>query len=349
MPERGFKLKDGMIPLAALSAQMVNPVVPDLDKPSQSAAQSEEAPIPIPGLPTAELTGRSAAGTKVGGAKNWGPEHWPATIRDSVEEWPPKFRERELYAAVKAPFAGPRRVVFMAGKNGVGKSTIAQLMQRLFAQHRSGGAVVLDANGEESTAPGLRLDPIYPPKDGAVMVVPQTGVIFDGEVQRIGSADMTVVTPTKDDTEYGRLCNLLAEHYQIVLCDVGVHLDREVAAQLFDIADQVVVVATPRVDGVYTATTALNNLREFGYTDLADNAIVALNCIRKMEFSNLVNIDRHFRKLASKVVRITWDDALDQGELRNLDQMSPTTRTGMYELAAALTERFISQVNQPTK
>jgi len=131
--------------------------------------------------------------------------------------------------------------------------------------------------------------------------------------------------------------SLLSEHYGIVLCDVG-SIGLEATGQILDHCDQIIVIGTPRLDGVYAATTCLGTMRARGYGALADDAIVALNQVRPMQFSDLLNIDRHFRRLCRRVIRITWDERLAGGQLRSLDELRPSTRTGLYELAAAIAE-----------
>jgi len=323
--EKGWKLGDGMIPLAALAVHMNPP------RPAEIITETfDELDV------DADFDGVAVADAPAidGG---WGPECWPELVRDNVEVWPPPLRERELTDAVRRPLAAAHRIGIISSKHGVGKSALAQILRAIYAAHRDDGAIVLDANAEDAARPGLIIDPVSPPRPGARAHVAASGDIVDGIVQSLGHGDSRTVTPPTGDNNYGELMTLLSEHYGIVLCDVG-SVGPEATGRILDNCDQILVVATPRLDGVYAATACLNTMRACGYGSLAENAVVALNQIRSMPFSELLNVDRHFRRLCRRVVRISWDERLAGGQLRSLDELRPTTRTGLYELAAAIAE-----------
>lgn len=270
----------------------------------------------------------------------WGPEAWPQLVRENLDSWPPTFRERQLVDAVRVPRTAPRRVAIISGKDGVGKTALAQLLRSIFALHRDGDtAVVLDAN-PTAPAPGQVVE-ASTPHSGRGVDVKATGRVVDGVVQLVGrNGQATTVAPPPGDSDHGRLATLLAKHYGVVLCDAGSALGRDALGQILDNCDQIVVVATPRLDGVYAATACLADVRAAGYEGLAANAVVALNRIRRMPFSDLVNIDRHFKRIAGTVVRIPWDPRLEQEGIPSLDELRPSARTGLYELAAAVAQCF---------
>lgn len=324
--KKRFQLRDGMIPLAALAAHMEGsrPLAEDPEVLAESRVEESA------GAPLIDLVGSAAH-------VPWGPENWPQLVRDNVEVWPPYFKERELTEAVRRPLGGPLRIGIISSKVGVGKSAIAQLLRAIYAAHRDDGAVVLDANAQRAARPGLILDPVLPVRPGARARVGHAGKVVDGVVQRLGDGSGNTVAPPPGDAEYGDLMSLLSEHYGIVLCDVG-SIGLEATGQILDHCDRIIVIGTPRLDGVYAATTCLGTMRAQGYGALADDAIVALNQVRPMQFSDLLNIDRHFRRLCRRVIRITWDERLAGGQLRSLDELRPSTRTGLYELAAAIAE-----------
>jgi MinD-like ATPase involved in chromosome partitioning or flagellar assembly len=329
VPEKAWKLTDGMIPLAALAAHMEQPQ--PLAAPAAPATDAGR--VPAAPVPSATPAPRAPAAHAP-----WGPDVWPELVRENVEVWPPHFKERELTEAVRRPIGSPRRIAILSCKDDVGKSSIAQLLRAIYATHRDGGSVVLDANGRSARRPGLVLEPDRPVREGARAHVAETGDVVDGVVERLGDGSATTVTPPAADSGYGELMSLLAEHYEIVLADIGTATSRESLHGVLDNCDQIIVVATPRLDGVYAATACLADIRAAGYDELAANAVVALNRIKPMPFSDLVNIDRHFRRSARTVIRITWDERLAGGQLRSLDELRPSTRTGLYELAAAVAE-----------
>lgn len=254
----------------------------------------------------------------------WGPEVWPEAVRQNVENWPPTFRERQLLGAVRAPLNGPRRIAIVSNKDGVGKSTTARILQAIFSACRTERSVVVDAN------PDQRGQYIHPEQAGTIR----------GVVERVGAGETPIVAPPPGDSDYPGLIRLLDTPFPIVLCDIASTLHEDVTRLILDECNQLVVVATPAVDGLYAASACLDDLRLAGYGWLADNAVCAINRIRPMPFSDLLTIDRHFSRRCREVVRIPWDARVGQRLSASLDELRPTTRTGFFELAAAVARSF---------
>ncbi len=247
----------------------------------------------------------------------WGPESWPDEIRENIKVWPPLFRERQLLAAVRAPLTSPQRIAFVSNKDGVGKTTTAQILQTIFANSRGEPCALLDANTENRKLRPEGADKGLSP-----------------------GAARPIVPPPHDPEGYSDLLDLLSRAYPIVICDVGTLVGDSATRQILDSADHIVVVATPAVDGLYAASSCLDDLRSAGYGDLVDNAICAITRIRPMPFSDLLNIDRHFQRRCREVVRIPWDSRVSRDNSAELDELRPTTRTGFFELAAAVARGF---------
>ena len=239
----------------------------------------------------------------------WGPEFWPAEVRDNLDEWPPKFRDRELIAQIRTTLEEPRHVVVISRKSGAGRTTLARALSNIFSSYRADKCVMLDANRERHSL---------------------------GEaIKRVVGRQRSIVAPRVDGDYTEALAKTMAP-YSLVVTDLGTDVDPEVKRAVLNSADHLIVVATPVVDSVFSASGLLEDLRQDGYGDLADNAVVAINRIRRMAFSDLLNIDRHFAKQCQQVVRIPWDSRVG-GEIdAHLDGVRPSTRTGLFELAAAV-------------
>ena len=281
---------------------------------AQTAWQRPDGMVPVASL---GHTSSHAGGARRSGT--WGPSAWPAEVRDNVDAWPPTFRERQLLADIRRPLDRPCRVAIVSNKDGVGKSTAARILQAIFTAHRADKSVVVAASPE---SPGYR---VHAESPGTVR----------GAVERIGSGTDAPLAPPPD-TDFGPFIELLGSPYAIVLCDVASNLSEESTRQILDRCDLLVVVATPAVDGLYAASACLDDLRLAGYEDLADRAVCVINRIRPMPFSDLVTIDRHFARRCAEVVRVPWDTRVGQELSQHLDELRPTTRTGFYELAAAI-------------
>lgn len=260
--------------------------------------------------------------------RRWGPEFWPPAVRENVEVWPPLFRDRQLVSTIRRPVDGPRRIAVISRKSGVGKTVTAQMLEAIFSSCREEPAVVLDATGATQ--------PAGPP----VAAIPDTELPVSGMWQWGGAAGAVMLTPPPSSTAYGALATQLAQNLPLVFIDCGSELGETAIREVLDNCDQIVVVATPALDGMYAATATLDWLRRHGYSRLADESVVALNRIRRMQFSDLLNVDRHFSRHCREVVRIRWDSRIGAEQPPMLDEIRPTTRTGFFELAAAVARSF---------
>lgn len=253
----------------------------------------------------------------------WGPEVWPAEVRENVTTWPPTFRERQLISAIATP-RQRRCIAVVAGKSGLGRSTTARILHTIFAVHRGEGSILIDANG----APGDAACRLLTTPIGAAEAAAVPGMELVGRTVNNDS-------PLSGVGSYGDLLDELRRVHDVLVCDVG----NIGVASLHDIlarVDQVVIMAAPTVDRVYAASSYLDWLQDSGYQQLAADAVVALNQIRPMPFTNLLNIDRHFARRCRRVIRIPWDSRVGADRSVGLDELRPTTRTGFFELASAI-------------
>jgi MinD-like ATPase involved in chromosome partitioning or flagellar assembly len=243
----------------------------------------------------------------------WGPDVWPTEVRENLEEWPPKFRDRELISQIRTKLTRPLHVAVVSGKSGPGKTTLARALSNIFSSYRTDKCVMLDASSERHSL---------------------------GEaIKRVVGRHRAVVAPRVGNGEYSQALAKIMQPYALVVTDLDAKADPTVRRAVLDAADCIIVVAAPVVDSVFAASGLLDTLRKDGYRELADNSVVAINRIRRMPFSDLLNIDRHFAKKCKQVVRIPWDSRVG-GEIdSHLDGVRPSTRTGLFELAAAVARR----------
>jgi MinD-like ATPase involved in chromosome partitioning or flagellar assembly len=243
----------------------------------------------------------------------WGPDVWPTEVRENLEEWPPKFRDRELISQIRTKLTRPLHVAVISGKSGPGKTTLARALSNIFSSYRADKSVMLDASGERHS--------------------------LTEAIKRVVGRHRAVVAPRAGSGDYSQALAKVMQPYALVVTDLDAKADPTVRRAVLDAADCIIVVATPVVDSVFAASGLLDVLRKDGYKELADNSVVAINRIRRMPFSDLLNIDRHFAKKCKQVVRIPWDSRVG-GEIdSHLDGVRPSTRTGLFELAAAVARR----------
>ncbi len=274
----------------------------------------------------------------------WGPEYWPQEVRENLTNWPPTFKERQVIDAVRTPWTGPVVLSVMGRKHGVGKSTIARLLQQIYALHRNDTVVVVRHSAVQETA--VKPDPAAYAQVGSTAKSPNGLTAYPGNASRPPEAEAVQVMPgtrlaiadaPASPSQIRELLARLRQEYSLVICDIEEGTPDAAIFAYLSQSTQLLMVATPSIDGVYAASSTLSWLREQGFRELSDKAIVGINQIRTIPFSTLVSITRYFQQHHRTVVRIVWDRAIARDvHVPDLDSLLPSTRTGLYELAAAV-------------
>jgi MinD-like ATPase involved in chromosome partitioning or flagellar assembly len=113
-------------------------------------------------------------------------------------------------------------------------------------------------------------------------------------------------------------------------------------AGVLRLADQIVLVSSPSVDGARSASATLDWLQAHGYGDLVRQAVVVLSVVRPRSKST-VDLDRleaHFAARSRGVVRIPYDSHLEEGAEVDLAQLNRATADAYLTLAAEVGDGF---------
>jgi MinD-like ATPase involved in chromosome partitioning or flagellar assembly len=113
-------------------------------------------------------------------------------------------------------------------------------------------------------------------------------------------------------------------------------------AGVLRLADQIVLVSSPSVDGARSASATLDWLAAHNYGDLVRGAVVVLSAIRPRSKSavDLARLEQHFAARCRAVVRIPYDAHLEEGAEVDLTQLSRATADAYVVLAAEVGDGF---------
>jgi MinD-like ATPase involved in chromosome partitioning or flagellar assembly len=102
------------------------------------------------------------------------------------------------------------------------------------------------------------------------------------------------------------------------------------------LADQIVLVSSPSVDGARSASATLDWLAAHDYGDLVQGAVVVLSIVRPSSRStvDLDRLEQHFAARCRAVTRIPYDAHLEEGAEVELDQLSRAAAEAYLGLAA---------------
>jgi putative peptide zinc metalloprotease protein len=259
-------------------------------------------------------------------------------------------REQERASRVRTAIRGPRRVVVLSRKGGVGKTTTALMLGHTFSAHRGDRVVALDANPDAGSL-------IYrvrreSPETVTSLLGERELVSRYADIRRytsqtpsrlevVASDDDPRITQALTDRDYRDAMGLLERHYSLILIDTGTGILDQAVQGILREADQIVVVMPPALDGARVAAATLDWLEQHGHPDLVETAVAVINTTRGTpRWVELDLIEKHFAARCAGTVRIPWDPVLDAGTQVDLDDLRPATRDAYLELAETVAAGF---------
>ncbi|RCV50966.1 chromosome partitioning protein ParA [Marinitenerispora sediminis] len=267
-------------------------------------------------------------------------------------ESPNELRRRELVARVQTQVAGGHhRVAVLSLKGGVGKTTTTVALGATLASLRGDRVLAVDANPDRGTlSDKVRLETAATIRDllNEKVLIQRYADIrgftsqADSRLEILASDRDPAVSEAFSEADYREVSRLLEHFYSICLTDCGTGLLHSAMRGVLGLADQIVLVSSPSVDGARSASATLDWLDAHEYGYLVRGAVVVLSMVRAGGRSS-VDLDRleeHFASRCRAVVRVPWDSHLEEGAEVDLDRMHAATRDAYLQLAATVGEAF---------
>lgn len=248
------------------------------------------------------------------------------------------------------------RIAVISLKGGVGKTTTTTALGATLATERQDKILAIDANPDAGTL-GRRVRR----ETGAtirdlVQAIPYLNSYMDirrftsqapSGLEIIANDVDPAVSTTFNDEDYRRVIETLGRQYPIILTDSGTGLLYSAMRGVLDLADQLIIISTPSVDGASSASTTLDWLSAHGYADLVSRSLTVISGVR--ETSKMIKIEdivQHFETRCRGVVVVPFDEHLAAGAEVDLDMMRPKTREAYFNLSALVAEDFLRAQQQ---
>ncbi|MCG7528001.1 AAA family ATPase, partial [Streptomyces sp. OfavH-34-F] len=258
-----------------------------------------------------------------------------------------RLRKLEL---IRTPVLSCYRIAVISLKGGVGKTTTTTALGATLASERQDKILAIDANPDAGTL-GRRVRR----ETGAtirdlVHAIPHLNSYMDirrftsqapSGLEIIANDVDPAVSTTFNDEDYRRAIDVLGKQYPIILTDSGTGLLYSAMRGVLDLADQLIIISTPSVDGASSASTTLDWLSAHGYAELVQRSITVISGVR--ETGKMIKVDdivQHFRTRCRGVVVVPFDEHLSAGAEVDLDMMRPKTREAYFDLSALVAEDF---------
>jgi MinD-like ATPase involved in chromosome partitioning or flagellar assembly len=236
-------------------------------------------------------------------------------------------------------------------KGGVGKTTVTVGLGATLASLRGDRVIAVDANPDRGTlSDKVRVETPATVRD---LLNERAMIGRYAEVRAFtsrSSSRLEILASDRDPgvsvafsaDDYRAVVGVLERYYSICITDCGTGLLHSAMSGILELADQVVLVSSPSVDGARSASATLDWLDAHDYGDLVRGSVVVLSAIRRKSKS-MVDLDRleqHFAARCRAVVRIPYDPHLEEGAEVELNYLNPETAEAYLRLAALVADGF---------
>ncbi|WHU48423.1 AAA family ATPase [Gordonia sp. L191] len=270
---------------------------------------------------------------------------------DSANE----IRYQQLLERLRRPVRGDYRIAVLSLKGGVGKTTTTVGLGSTFASLRGDRVIAVDANPDLGTL-AQRV-----PQQTASTV---RNLLSDDNVYRYSDvrahtsqapSRLEVLASERDpamaeafsEDEYRGVVTILQRFYNIIITDCGTGLSHSAMNGVLDLANAIILVSSPALDGARSASATLDWLEAHGYGHLVSRAVVVLSSSRPG--SSTIDTDQlgqHFLTRCRAVQTIPFDDHLAEGADVDLELVGKPTRLAFVELAATIADEFAPTVRR---
>jgi MinD-like ATPase involved in chromosome partitioning or flagellar assembly len=261
-----------------------------------------------------------------------------------------EMRRRDLINRVRTPVTGGHhRVAVLSLKGGVGKTTTAVGVGATLATLRGDRVIAVDANPDRGTlSDKVRLETAATIRD---LLNERDQVSRYADVRAFTSqapSRLEVLASDRDPgvsvafgaEDYCDVALVLEHFYSICIIDCGTGLLHSAMSGVLRLADQIILVSSPSVDGARSASATLDWLEAHSCGDLVRNGVVVLSAIRPKSKStvDLDRLEHHFAARCRAVARIPYDPHLEEGAEIELELLSSDTAEAYLALAAVVGE-----------
>ncbi|MCP9952030.1 AAA family ATPase [Actinomadura madurae] len=321
-------------------------------QPDQSVQQQPSGPQSTDNLSSENLLGER----RIAPSSGWRRAVYKATAGNiHPGESQNDLRRKDLVARARTPVTGGHhRVAVMSLKGGVGKTTTTTGLGSMLGSLRGDRVIAVDANPDRGTlSDKVRLETAATVRD---LLNNREQIHRYADVRAFTSqneARLEILASDRDPAvseafsadDYAAVAVVLEQYYSVCITDCGTGLLHSAMAGVLSLADQLVLVSSPSVDGARSASATLDWLEAHDHGHLVRNGVVVLSMVRNRTRSqvDLDKLQSHFESRCRAVVRIPYDDHLEEGAEVELEQLAPGTREAYLTLAAVVGDGFAYQ------
>lgn len=258
-------------------------------------------------------------------------------------------KHQRLVDLVRSPLKGDYRIAVLSLKGGVGKTTTSVMLGGIFASLRGDRVIAIDANPDLGTLAQRAALPGSPTiRDllRAQDVTKYSNIRMyttqaESRLEVIGSDRDPEVSEAFSEDDYRHAIDILQHHYNVILTDCGTGLMHSAMAGVLDLANTLILVTSPALDGAQSASATLDWLNHHGYGQLVSNAIVVVSSSHPGNATiDVKQLMEHFKARTRAVQLIPFDRHLSEGAIIDLERLDKKTYMAYLELAGLVAQDF---------
>lgn len=259
-------------------------------------------------------------------------------------------RYRNQVERIRQPVLGDYRIAFLSLKGGVGKTTTTLGLGSTFASLRGDCVIAVDANPDFGTL-GERV-PRQTSSTVRDLLAAAPHIRRYSDIREHTSqapSRLEVLAGERDpaasemfgEEDYRAVIDMLQVYYNLILTDCGTGIMHSAMNGVLQLANALVLVSSPAVDGARSAAATLDWLELHGYGHLVERTVVVISSVRPGSSAVDMNLlQQHFLERCRAVLVVPFDEHLAEGAVVDLDQLRPQTRSAFIELAAMVADDF---------
>ena len=260
-------------------------------------------------------------------------------------------RHQRLIEQVRSPLRGDYKVAVLSLKGGVGKTTTSVMLGGIFASLRGDRVIAIDANpdfGNLAQRAAVPRSPTIRDLLGASDIKKYSDVRMyttqaESNLEVIGSDRDPEISEAFSESDYRHSIDILQHYYNIILTDCGTGLMHSAMKGVLDLANTLILVTSPALDGAQSASATLDWLSHQGYGQFVANAIVVVSSLPSGGPSvDVKQLVEHFQSRTRAVQVIPYDRHLSEGAIIDLERLDRKTYMAYLELAALVAQDFAS-------
>ena len=235
------------------------------------------------------------------------------------------LRRQDLISRARTPVHdGHHRVAVISLKGGVGKTSTTICLGAALSALRGDRIIAVDASPDRGTlrdkagvGSAATVRDLLAERDQIRRYADVRGytAVTPGGLEVLASDRDPASSEAFSGADFTGLCDVLERFYCICLADCGTGLLHSAMSGVLRLADQLVLVTSPTVDGARSAGAALDWLTAHASRDLVRRAVVVLSGTRPRHRSRIdvSQLEEHFGARCRAVVAVPHDPHLAEG------------------------------------